>query len=82
MPWQRAKHWSHTSEWERCVRVGAVDEAIAPSEPHAIPDFDPGLDSRVGFLTTSTEPYSGKHHLVQSVARQCSYILWFFAPTE
>lgn len=63
----------HISEWEGCVRVGAVDGAIAPSELYAPPDFDSALDFRVGSLTTSTKPYSGKHHLVQSVAGQCFY---------
>lgn len=26
----RVKHWSRRSEWEGCVRFGAVDGAIAP----------------------------------------------------
>lgn len=69
-------------EWERCVRFGAVDGAIAPSELCVMPDSDPALDSTVGSLTTSTKRYSGKHHLAQPFAGQCSYVLWFFAPKK
>lgn len=78
--WQRVKQWR--SKWEECVKFGAVDGAIAPSELYVIPYFDPALDSRVGSLTTSTKPCSGKHHLVQPATGQCSYVLWFLAPTE
>lgn len=74
MLWQRVRHWSHRSEWEECVRVGAVDGAIAPFEPHLIPGCDSALDSRVGSSTTSTKPYSGKCQLAQSVAGQRSCI--------
>lgn len=70
---QRVKHWSHRSEGKECVRVGAVDGAIAPFEPHLVPGCDPVLDSRVGSSTT-TKPYSGKCQLAQSVAGQSSCI--------
>lgn len=60
----KVKHWSGKWEWEweECVRVGAVDGAVAPFEPYLIPDF--------GSSTTSTKAYSGKRQL----AGQGSYI--------